>query len=118
MVVAVQGRDTSVRDTISKGGFVQGAQHPRIFGRGHIGRGHINPASFVSPLPSPPPPARVQKKINHNLAKNICITMYIVRTYECTSQILKKLSQMVQNYSELYLAVHCKLPSERDGPGF
>ena len=31
--------------------------------------------------------------------------MYIVRTYECTSQILKKLSQMVQNYSELYLAV-------------
>jgi hypothetical protein len=44
MVDAVQGRDTSVRDTISKGGFVQGAQHPRIFGRGHIGRGHINPA--------------------------------------------------------------------------
>ena len=31
--------------------------------------------------------------------------MYIVRTYECTSQILKKLSQMVQNYSELYLTV-------------
>jgi hypothetical protein len=29
--------------------------------------------------------------------------MYIVRTYECTSQILKKLSKMVQNYSELYL---------------
>ena len=45
MVDAVQGRDTSVRDTISKGGFVQGAQHPRIFGRGHIGWGHINPAS-------------------------------------------------------------------------
>jgi hypothetical protein len=45
MVDAVQGRDTSVRDTISKGGFVQGAQHPRIFGRGHIGRRHINPAS-------------------------------------------------------------------------
>ncbi len=43
---AVQGRDTSVRDTISKGRFVQGAQHPRIFGRGHIGRGHINPAYF------------------------------------------------------------------------
>ncbi len=42
---AVQGRDTLVRDTISKGGFVQGAQHPRIFGRGHIGRGQINPAS-------------------------------------------------------------------------
>jgi hypothetical protein len=47
MVDAVQGRDTSVRDTMSKGGFVQGAQHPRIFGRGHIGRGHINPASGV-----------------------------------------------------------------------
>ena len=31
--------------------------------------------------------------------------MYIVRTYECTSQIEKKLSQMVQIYSELYLAV-------------
>ncbi len=45
MVDAVQGRDTSVRGTISKGGFVQGAQHPRIFGLGHIGRGHINPAS-------------------------------------------------------------------------
>jgi hypothetical protein len=43
---AVQGRDTSVRDTLSKGRFVQGAQHPRIFGRGLIGRGHINPASF------------------------------------------------------------------------
>jgi hypothetical protein len=41
----VQGRDTLVRDTISKGGFVQGVQHPRIFGRGHIGRGQINPAS-------------------------------------------------------------------------
>jgi hypothetical protein len=40
MLDAVQGRDTSVRDTISKGRFVQGAQHPRIFDRGHI-----NPAS-------------------------------------------------------------------------
>ncbi len=37
--------DTLVRGTISKGRFVQGAQHPRIFVRGHIGRGHINPAS-------------------------------------------------------------------------
>jgi hypothetical protein len=45
MVDAVQGRDTSVRDIIAMEGFVQGAQHPRIFGRGHIGRGHINPAS-------------------------------------------------------------------------
>ncbi len=46
MLYAVQGRDTSVRGTISKGCFVQGGQHPRIFGRGHIGRGHINPASL------------------------------------------------------------------------
>ncbi len=50
MLDAVQGRDTSVRDTISKGRFVQGVQHPRIFGRGHIGRGHINPASFKSTI--------------------------------------------------------------------
>jgi hypothetical protein len=42
---AVQGWDTSVRGTISKGCFVPGAQHPRTFGQGHIGRGHINPAS-------------------------------------------------------------------------
>jgi hypothetical protein len=28
---AVQGRDTSVRDIISKGHFVQGVQHPRTF---------------------------------------------------------------------------------------
>jgi hypothetical protein len=52
MLNAVQGLDTSVRDTISQGRFVQGAQHPRTFGLGHIGRGHINPASsarqFVS----------------------------------------------------------------------
>ncbi len=37
---AVQGRDTSARGAISKGRFVQGVQHPRIFRRGHI-----NPAS-------------------------------------------------------------------------
>ncbi len=42
---AIQGRDTSVRGKIAKGLIVQGAQHPRTFGRGHIGRGHINPAS-------------------------------------------------------------------------
>ncbi len=45
MLDTVQGWDTSVRRTIYKGRSVQGAQHPRIFGRGHIGRGHINPAS-------------------------------------------------------------------------
>ncbi len=48
---AVQGRDTSVRGIISKGRFVQGAQHPRTFGRGHIGRGHINPASSPHHIP-------------------------------------------------------------------
>ena len=31
----------------------------------------------------------------------MCITMYIVRTYECTSRILKKIAQMFQNLSEL-----------------
>jgi hypothetical protein len=45
MLDAVQGRDTSVKGGISKGCFVQGVQHPRISGQGHIGRGHINPAS-------------------------------------------------------------------------
>ncbi len=35
----VQGRDTSVRGIISKGHFVQGAQHQRTFGWGHIGWG-------------------------------------------------------------------------------
>ncbi len=41
---AVQGRDTSVRGIISKECFVQGVQHPRAFGRGHI-----NPASKNCP---------------------------------------------------------------------
>ncbi len=45
MLDAVQGWDTLVRGKISKGRFVQGAQHPRTFSQGHIGRGHINPAS-------------------------------------------------------------------------
>jgi hypothetical protein len=45
MLDAIQGRDTSVRNTISKGRFVQGAQHPRTFAGGHIGQGHINPGS-------------------------------------------------------------------------
>ncbi len=34
-----------IRGIICKGRFVQGPQHPRTFGRGHIGRGHINPVS-------------------------------------------------------------------------
>ncbi len=33
MLDVFQGRDTLVRDTISKRRFVQGAQHPRVFGR-------------------------------------------------------------------------------------
>ncbi len=49
MLDAVQDWDTSVRGTISKGRFVKGAQHPRIFGRGHIGWGHINSASILGP---------------------------------------------------------------------
>jgi hypothetical protein len=39
----VQGRDRSVRGIVSKEQFVQGAQQPRTFGQGHIGRGHIDP---------------------------------------------------------------------------
>ncbi len=31
-----------VRGKIAKGHFVQGMQHPRIFGRGHTGRGRTN----------------------------------------------------------------------------
>ncbi len=37
-----KGWDGSVRGKIAKGHFVQGLQHPRIFGRGHIGRGWTN----------------------------------------------------------------------------
>ncbi len=47
MLDAVQGWDTLVKGTIFKGRFVQGAQHPRIFGQGHIDWGHINPASCI-----------------------------------------------------------------------
>ncbi len=36
------GWDGSVRDKMAKGHFVQGMQHPRIFGLGHIGRGRTN----------------------------------------------------------------------------
>jgi hypothetical protein len=39
-------RDGSVRGTITKGLFVLGAQHPRIFGRGHISLGGTNIAPF------------------------------------------------------------------------
>ncbi len=41
-----KGWDGSVRGKIVKGHFVQGLQHPRIFGRGHIGRGWTNIAPF------------------------------------------------------------------------
>jgi hypothetical protein len=51
MLHVVQGRDTSVWGTIDKGHFVQGMQHPRIFGRGHI-----NPASSEC---APPPGSKV-----------------------------------------------------------
>jgi hypothetical protein len=54
----------------------------------------------MTPFPRQSPKEKIETE-----ALNICITMYIGRTYECTSRILKKLSQMFQNYSELYLAV-------------
>ncbi len=37
-----KGWDGSVRGKIDKGHIVQGMQHPRIFGWGHIGRGWTN----------------------------------------------------------------------------
>ncbi len=40
-----KGWDGSVRGKLAKGHFVQGMQHPRIFGRGHIGWGWTNIAS-------------------------------------------------------------------------
>ena len=51
-----KGWDGSVRGKIAKGHFVQGMQHPRIFGRGHIGQGRTNIApakrrSVGVPLP-------------------------------------------------------------------
>jgi hypothetical protein len=42
-----KGWDGSVRGKIAKGHFVQGMQHPRIFGREHIGRGWTNIAPFA-----------------------------------------------------------------------
>jgi len=42
-----KGWDGSVRGKIAKGHFVQGMQHPRIFDRGHIGRGWTNIAPFL-----------------------------------------------------------------------
>jgi hypothetical protein len=46
--------DGSVRAKIAKGHFVQGMQHPRIFGRGHIGWGWTNiaPSQNSHPLHS------------------------------------------------------------------
>ncbi len=38
----IWGWDGSVRGKIAKGDFIQGMQHPRIFGRGHIGQGRTN----------------------------------------------------------------------------
>jgi hypothetical protein len=38
---AIQGRDTSVRDTMSKECIVHGTEHPRLSVWEHIGRGHF-----------------------------------------------------------------------------
>ncbi len=45
--VKSKGWDGSVRGKSAKGHFVQGMQHPRIFGRGHIGRGWTNIAPKI-----------------------------------------------------------------------
>ncbi len=76
---AVQGRDTSVRGIITKGRFVQGAQHPRNFGRGHIGRGHINPASKENvshPRPSAPCVPAVPKFLPHYIENPIYVFLF------------------------------------------
>ncbi len=52
MLDAVQGRDTLVRDTISKGCSVQGGQHPRIFGRGHINPAYLQHKFFTCSIQS------------------------------------------------------------------
>jgi hypothetical protein len=41
-LIKSKGWDGSVWGKIAKGHFVQGLQHPRIFGRGHISRGWTN----------------------------------------------------------------------------
>jgi hypothetical protein len=43
-----KGWDGSDRGKLAKGHFVQGMQHPRIFGRGHIGRGWTNIAPEIN----------------------------------------------------------------------
>ena len=54
MLDAVQGWDTLVRGPISKGCFDQGAQHARIFGRGHINPASIFPSMNFLCLMKPP----------------------------------------------------------------
>ncbi len=77
----VQGWDTSVRGTISKGRFVQGAQHPITFGQGHIGRGHINPASIYFPSPGPIHPC-----------SNSSSRIHMV-TFYCRTSVVKQLTE-------------------------
>ncbi len=49
---------------------------------------------FTRPLP----PSRVQKKQKQNILKNICITMYVVRTQKCTSRIFQKIYLRCSKY--------------------
>jgi hypothetical protein len=46
--IRIYGWDGLVRGKIAKGQFVKGMQHPRIFGRGHIGQGQTNIAPNAS----------------------------------------------------------------------
>jgi hypothetical protein len=73
---AVQCWDTLVRGTISKGRFVQGAQHPRTFGRGHINPASSNHQSFILVSPTYPlrPPTSSKTHIvqgTHRPRKNV-----------------------------------------------
>jgi len=60
-----KGWDGSVRGKIAKGHFVQGMQHPRILGRGHIGRGWTN----IAPNMNPPPPIQLASKFSPQFSK-------------------------------------------------
>jgi hypothetical protein len=61
-----KGWDGSVRGKLAKGHFVQGMQHPRIFGWGHIGRGWTNIAPYIPWLCAPERCVRKRASLGRN----------------------------------------------------
>ncbi len=60
------------RGTTAKGHFVQGMQHPRIFGRGHIDRGRTN----IAPLQAHPLVAATSLVLSlHNPIASPCMVL-------------------------------------------